>query len=177
MPVSSQPRAALVCLDLQRYRSAGLASASVIAACQRALEEARRRRWPVLHVHARPPGADVRPLPGIEPRPNEPVFLRKGPSAFSSPAFTQAAHATGGPLALVGFSLQDTVLATAFAAADRDLDSEVVIDAVGMAGADSPSAQRALTAPFLTLAPQGRLITLRDLFHEEAERFAAANLP
>jgi nicotinamidase-related amidase len=172
--VSYEPKAALVCLDLQRYRGSGQGAEQVLAACRRALDEARRRGWPVLHVHARPPGADTRPLPGLEPRPSEPVFVRKGPSAFSSPAFTQAALATGGPLALIGFDLQDTVLATAFGAADRDLATEVVMDAVGTGGAVD---LRTMTATFNVLSPQGRRITLQDLFHEEAERFAAANLP
>jgi hypothetical protein len=36
---------------------------------------------------------------------------------------------------------------------------------------------RALSATFLALSPCGRAVTLKDLFHEEAERFAAANLP
>ncbi|MCI3133801.1 isochorismatase family protein [Phenylobacterium aquaticum] len=168
------PRAALVCLDLQRYRHGGPSADPVLAACRRALDDARRRGWPVLHVHARPPGADLRPLPGLEPRPSEPVFLRRGPSAFSNSAFAQAAHASGGPLALIGFAMLDTVLATAFAAADRDLETQVILDAVGVGTGVDP---HALSATFLALAPHGRAVTLKDLFQEEAERFAAANLP
>jgi nicotinamidase-related amidase len=172
--VTHDPRAALVCLDLQRYRDGGAGGDPMLAACRRALQDARRRGWPVLHVHARPPGGDLRPLPGLEPRPSEPVFLRRGPSAFSNPAFAQAAHATGGPLALIGFALLDTVLATAFAAADRDLETQVVMDAVFAGAGIDP---RALSSTLQALSPHGRAITLKDLFHEEAERFAAANLP
>lgn len=172
--MSYEPKAALVCLDLQRYRGSDKGAEQVLTACRRALEEARRRGWPVLHVHARPPGADTRPLPGLEPRPSEPVFLRRGPSAFSSPAFTQAALATGGPLALIGFALHDTVLATAFGAADRDLATEVVMDAVGTDDGVDP---RGMAATFQVLAPQGRRIILQDLFQIEAERFTAANMP
>lgn len=172
--MSYDPGAVLVCLDLQRYRHCGLKANTTLAASRWALEAARRRSWPVVHVHARPPGVDPRPLPGLEPRPSEPVFLRRGPSAFSNPAFAQAAQASGGPLALIGFALLDTVLATAFAAADRKLETQVVMDAVS-AEAEPPAC--ALSAAFMALSPHGRAVTLNDLFHEESERFVAANLP
>ena len=143
--------------------------------CRKVLSEARRRRWPVLHVHTRQtePG-DGRPILGLEPRPSEPVFVRQGPSAFSSPGFARAAMALGGPLALIGFALHDTVLATAFAAVDRNLPVEVLRNAV-WSGPEAGDA--ALLTPLLALAPQARVLEVADLFCDEHEAFAAANLP
>lgn len=171
MSFFASPRAALVCLDLQRGRQAGPATAAELACCRRVLAEARARRWPILHVHDRTL-SDVRPIAGLEPRPTEPVFLRQGPSAFSNPNFRRAAHALGGPLALIGYSLGDTVLATAFAAADRGLPVEVVRDAVCPgAGAE------ALFASLRALGPRIRLIGADELLRQTEDRFVAANAP
>ena len=170
------PPAALVCLDLQRHQADTPHAAAIAARCARALAAARRGRWPVLHVHGRLRGADCRPLPGLEPRPSEPIFLREGPSAFSNPGFVQAANRLGGPLALIGFSLQDTVTATAFAALDRKFPVEIVSEAVAV-GPDLPPTARTTLEILLTgNAPAARIATLADLFLEEAERSAAANL-
>lgn len=165
---------ALVCLDLQRERLGGEGAAGAVTACRAVLEQARRRRWPVLHVHNRHAQfAGGRPIPGLEPLPSEAVFARQGPSAFTNKTFSQTAQALGGPLVLVGFSLADTVMATAFAAADRDLAVDVVEDAVG----GDPATRRVLLKPLAALAPRTRVLTFRDLFLEDATRFAAANMP
>jgi nicotinamidase-related amidase len=163
---------ALICLDLQRERLATENAAATVAACRRVLEQARRRRWPVLHVHARL-GAAPRPIEGLEPLPSEAVFIRQGPSAFTNPAFSQTARILGGPLVLIGFRMADTVLATAFAAADRNLAVEVVDDAVG----GDPANHQILLKPLAALAPGARVTTSRELFFEDASRFAAANMP
>lgn len=175
----TSPRAGIVCLDLQRNRQAGEGAAPglepTLDMCRRVLGEARRRRWPVLHVHSRHAApVDERPISGLEPRPSEPVFVRQGPSAFSSPGFARAAAALGGPLALIGFSLHDTVLATAFAAADRHLDVDVLSNAVW--GGSEP-VDDALLAPLRALAPQARVVEVADLFRDDQGAFAAANLP
>lgn len=172
----ASPRAALVCLDLQRHRLSGDGNGPVLSQCRRVLAEARRRRWPVLHVHSRTL-ADPRPIQGLEPRPTEAVFLRQGPSAFSNANFTRAALALGGPLALIGFALEDTVLATAFAAADRDIAVDVVLDAVSSGSHDPQAVDRVLLAPLRALAPRTRLVTSGDVLVADADRFAAANLP
>lgn len=172
----ASPRAALVCLDLQRNRQADEAHGPVVAQCRRVMAEARRRRWPVLHVHARSL-ADPRPIAGLEPRATEPVFLRQGPSAFSNANFTRAALALGGPLALIGFALEDTVLATAFAAADRDLAVDVILDAVFTGTHEPDAVERALLAPLRALAPRARLLASDDLLIADTGRFAPANLP
>lgn len=164
----------LVCLDLQRERLTSEGALATVAVCREVLEQARRRRWPVLHVHSRQPAIPAgRPIPGLEPLPSEAVFTRQGPSAFTNRTFRQTAQVLGGPLVLIGFSLTDTVLATAFAAADRDLPVDVVEDAVG----GDPSIRRVLLRPLTALAPRTRVLTFRDLFIEDASRFAAANMP
>jgi nicotinamidase-related amidase len=172
----ASPKAALVCLDLQRSRQSGDGQGAIVSLCRRVLNEARRRGWPVLHVHGRTL-ADGRPIAGLEPRPTEAVFLRQGPSAFSNANFTHAALALGGPLALIGFALEDTVLATAFAAADRDIAVDVILDAVFTGAPEPDVANGALLAPLHALAPRARLIDSRDLLVVDAGRFAAANRP
>ena len=166
--------AALVCLDLQRERLSTEGAAATAAVCREVLAQARRRRWPVLHVHAQhgamPPD---RPIPGLEPLPSEAVFVRQGPSAFTNRTFSQTAQILGGPLVLIGFSMADTVLATAFGAADRDLAVEVIDDAVG----GDPANRMILLKPLAALAPRARVTTLHELFLEDATRFAAANMP
>ncbi|WP_340646443.1 isochorismatase family protein [Phenylobacterium sp.] len=165
---------ALVCLDLQHERLSTEGAAATAAVCRTVLEQARRRRWPVLHVHARH-GAmpEGRPITGLEPLPSEAVFVRQGPSAFTNRTFSQTAQILGGPLVLIGFSMADTVLATAFAAADRDLAVEVIDDAVG----GDPANRKILLKPLAALAPRARVTSSRELFFEDASRFAAANMP
>ncbi|WP_374659472.1 isochorismatase family protein [Phenylobacterium sp.] len=166
------PPAALVCLDLQRGRLADAAGDGAVAACQFVLAQARARRWPVLHVHRREASPETaRPILGLEPLASEPVYVRSGPSAFSNQAFAQTAQALGGPLALVGFSLRDTVLATAIAAADRNLPVEILVDAVAADAGDR------LAPTYASLAPHCRLIDSDDLLQEEAALVEAANTP
>ncbi len=176
------PPAALICLDLQRARMKDAVSPASVArtaeACRQVLEQARRRRWPILHVHRREPDADgARPILGLEPLPSEPVYMRPGPSAFSHRTFTQAAMALGGPLALMGFSLSDTVLATAFAAVDRKLPVDILRDAVAVNARDEQALRQAMTAPLLSLSPLCRIIESKDLFQEDVVALAAANAP
>lgn len=170
----------MVCLDLQRGRLLGGADGAdrALEACRRVLEQARRRRWPVLHVHRREATLEAgRPIGGLEPLPSEPIYLRGGPSAFSHRGFCQAAQAYGGPLALIGFSLCDSVLATAFAAVDRELTVEVVRDAVALGGGGDLALRQALAAPLASLSPMARIIDSQELFAEDAGALAAANAP
>ena len=167
--------AALVCLDLQRGRqSAAADSGPVVAVCRRVLAEARRRGWPVLHVHSRDGGPEERrSIAGLEPRPDEPVFARIGPSAFSNRNFADTAGTIGGPLVLAGFELRDTVLATAYAAADRALQVDVLRDAVSCGG--HRDLANLLLAPVQALAPAARALSFDDLLNEGAPQLAAAN--
>lgn len=172
MKWTPEARVVLVCLDLQRWRVSDApgrdGAERTVAACRATLERARSRRWPILHVHRREASPERgRPIPGLEPLPTEAIFYRPGPSAFSHRAFRQSAHALGGPLALIGFSMNDTVMATAFAAADRDLAVEVVRDAV------APGVRE----PLGSLAPLTRIIDSTELFREDMATLVAANAP
>jgi nicotinamidase-related amidase len=176
------PPAALVCLDMQRARLSGpqlaLDAGQIVAACRHVLAQARARRWPILHVHRREASSEgARPILGLEPLPSEPVFLRPGPSAFSHQAFARRALELGGPLALIGFSMADSVLATAVAAADRKVPVDVLTDAVASGLRDDGVLLQALSAPLAALSPLCRLIQTKDLLQEEVATFAAANAP
>lgn len=180
--MSSTAPAVLVCLDLQRARlSDAVSHASATRAadvCRQVLDQARARRWPVVHVHRREASPqDARPIQGLEPLPSEPVYLHSGPSAFSSGAFAQFILAMGGPLALIGFSLSDSVLATAFAAVDRQLPVEILQDAVAADARDEQGLRQAMAASLKSLSPLCRIIDSPDFFQEDAMAFAAANAP
>lgn len=173
------PPAALVCLDLQQGRLLASPHAERVAGvCREVLVQARACGWPILHVHRREAQfGHGRPIAGLEPLATEPVYVRPGPSAFSNEAFGRQARALGGPLALIGFSLSDTVLATTFAAADLGLQIEVLTDAIALDARDEGHLRPALTASLQGLAPLCRLIESRELFQEEAVAYAAANAP
>lgn len=177
-----RPPAALVCLDLQRARITHAISPVSVArtaeACRQVLKRARHARWPILHVYRRetdPEGA--RPILGLEPLPSEPIYVRSGPSAFSQATFAQAALALGGPLALIGFSLCDSVLATAFAGVDRNLPIEILQDAVAVDAQDERTQRLAMNAPIMSLSPLCRMIASEELFQEDVAALAAANMP
>lgn len=170
-------RAGLVCLDLQRGRLQHAADGPRVAeACRRVLAEARRRRWPVLHVHHRGAAVELgRPIAGLEPLPSEPLFERPGPSAFSNRSFERVAQGLGGPLALMGFHAFDTVAATAFAAADRQIPVDLIFDAVATGG---PSRLLAgVCTPPGDVRLYARFVSSKDLFPGGISRFAAANTP
>lgn len=154
------------------------AAAATASACGKVLGQARRRRWPVLHVHRREADADAgRPIAGLEPLPTEPVYLRPGASAFSHRGFADAAQSLGGPIALIGFSLCDSVLATTFAALDRKLAVEILADAVFASANDEAVLRRAIAAALTGLSPPCRLIRSTELFREEPATVVAANTP
>ncbi len=173
------PPAALVCLDLQRGRAANRpAAAATAGACRGVIGAARLRGWPILHVHRREADPSAgRPILGLEPLPSEPVYVRPGASAFSHQGFAHAAQGLGGPLALIGFSLCDSVLATTFAALDRRLPVEILLDAVFASPEDEPLLRQALASALAEHPPPCRLIRSADLFSEEAADVVAANAP
>lgn len=173
-----EPLIALVCIDLQRGRLNGADAERTARGCIRMLQAARRRGWPVLHSCRRQPGLEGgRPIPGLEPWSSEAVYLRDAPSAFSNPAFRAAALGLGGPFALIGYSLADSVLATAFAAAELHLPVEVLADAVAVGADDDDEVVRqTLYLPLARLAPMARLVTIHDILQPEAAHPIAANL-
>lgn len=98
------------------------------------LRRARADGWAVCHSqHADRGGpAGREPISGLRPHAREPVFVRRGLSAFSDSYFHQIlARNAGRPLLLVGFSAPFSVLATLFDAQTRGADLTLVPEAVG----------------------------------------------
>ena len=107
---------------------------------RRLLTSARLSGWPILHCQYqsnRPsincglsvPGA---PIDGLRPQSREPVFVRKGLSAYSDPDFGRMVkHYAGPPCFLVGFSAPFSLMATMFDAVARGQSLTVIPEAVG----------------------------------------------
>lgn len=132
-------RPVLVCLDLQQPVDGELASWTGSRQSDpgaRLLAHARRNGWSVVHVYrdgARGRGeSPASPLPGFEPRPSEPVFLRRGVSAFTSARFAEVLDsALEAEVLVAGGELGSSVLATVLDAHDRGLSVTLVQDAFG----------------------------------------------
>ncbi len=143
----------LVCLDLQQEQQAATSPGDrerrrrCVDTCQRVMAQARRLQWKIAHVHSSPrrfgPLADgFKPIPGLEPRPSEPIFYRQGPSAFSSGAFQEFLKRIAAPqLIIIGFSLDGSALFTAMSAQEAGVPVSIVQGAVdappmGLLGSD-----------------------------------------
>lgn len=175
-PRPDQRRSWLICLDLQRDHvvpgrprySAG--NADVAATCARVLGLARAEGWRVVHSQFRaesvtpwPRELFAAPIEGLRPLVSEPVYFRRGLSAFANPGFaTEIRAARGHDVYLIGFSLADTCLATALAGVDEGLSLILVEDAVGaseeLAAADIA---RTILKPFVQIASSRRLLARR----------------
>jgi nicotinamidase-related amidase len=169
-------RSWLICLDLQRdYVVPGrprysLANTEVAATCARVLHFARDEGWRVVHSQYRgettapwPRELFGAPIEGLRPLISEPVYFRKGLSAFANPGFAEEMRvARGAQVYLIGFSLADTCLATTLAGVDEGLSLTLVEDAVGaseeLATAD---VARTILKPFVELASSRRLLARR----------------
>jgi len=163
----------LVCLDLQRdYVVPGrpryaAENAEVAATCARVLGFARDEGWRIVHSQLRdddgagwPRDLFRAPIEGLRPLISEAVFFRQGLSAFGNPGFAaELRMARDKEVFLIGFSLADTCLATAFAAVDAGLTLVLVEDAIG-AGAtpEAAAAARTVLRPFVRLTPSRRLM-------------------
>jgi nicotinamidase-related amidase len=175
-PRPDSRRSWLICLDLQRdYVVPGrprysIANTEVAATCAQVLGLARDEGWRVVHSQYR--GDAVAPWPrelfgapieGLRPLVSEPVYFRRGLSAFANPGFTaELRGARGADVYLIGFSLSDTCLATALAGVDEGLSLTLVEDAVGaseeLAAAD---VARTILKPFVQLDSSRRLMARR----------------
>ncbi|MGH6956110.1 MAG: isochorismatase family protein [Caulobacteraceae bacterium] len=143
----------------------------VAMACRRVLDFAREEGWRVVHsqLHPQSRTPDPRtlfaaPIEGLRPLISEPVFFRRGLSAFANPAFgAELAEARGDEVFLIGFSLGDTCLATALAAIDAGLSLTLLEDAVGAGeGVDVGEVARKILSPFVRIA-SSRALERRDL--------------
>jgi nicotinamidase-related amidase len=172
----------LVCMDLQReYIVPGRPlyaadAAPVTEVCRRVLAHAREREWRVVHTQQRTSGELFAstghfgaPIEGLRPRISEPVFLRRGLSAFTNADFAaELRDARGEDVYLIGFSLNHTCLATALAAVDLGLSVTIIGDAMGVApcgGLSNPRAGEivsAILAPFVRLAASEEILAERQ---------------
>jgi len=172
-----RPQPWLVCIDLQReYVVPGRpsytqAAADVARVCARLLEHARSEDWRVVHTqvragaHFKGEGLFGAPIDGLRPRITEPVFQRCGLSAFSNPDFAAVMRdAQGEEVYVIGFTLNQSCLATALGAVDLGLSVTVVEDAVGVSPCRdlSPSATRDIAAAILQ--PHVRLAASGEVF-------------
>ena len=177
----------LVCLDIQRSVAAEV-DPTALTTGQWLLGQARRRRWPVAHLHRRSPAfsdreglGDAAPVAGFEPLPSEPLFVRSGLSAFSSPRFREWAAAADDDEQIVFLGLGNcaTWLATALGGADIGIRPALVEDALGVAALGPMPAEAArhtvfsVTAPFADWTSAAALVD-RTL---DAHRPRAANQP
>ncbi|WP_300542612.1 isochorismatase family protein [Maricaulis sp.] len=106
----------------------------VIKRIARLLQQARMDGWPVFHCQyaGEQPAAARTPIDALRPNAREPVFVRRGLSAFTDSYFHQVlARNAGRTCLLVGFSAPFSVLATVFDAQTRDHELNVVPEAVG----------------------------------------------
>jgi nicotinamidase-related amidase len=176
VPRPESRRSWLICLDLQRDHVVpgrprySIANTEVAATCARVLGLAREDGWRVVHsqyrdeaVTAWPRELFGAPIEGLRPLVTEPVYFRRGLSAFANPGFTAELRcARGDDVYLIGFSLSDTCLATALGGVDEGLSLTLVEDAVGaseeLAAAD---VARTILKPFVQLASSRRLMARR----------------
>jgi nicotinamidase-related amidase len=171
------PKCWLICLDLQRDHVVpgrpryAAENAQVAAACVRVLGHARDAGWRIVHSQLRhddsagwPRELFSAPIEGLRPLITEPVFFRRGLSAFADAGFASEMRAARGhEVFLVGFSLADTCLATALAGVDEGLSLTLLEDAVG-AGA----------TPALAMAT--RMVIERFVRLSSSRRIAAQGL-
>jgi nicotinamidase-related amidase len=163
----------LICLDLQRDHVVpgrpryAAENAQVAAACVRVLGHARDAGWRIVHSQLRqddiagwPRELFSAPIEGLRPLITEPVFFRRGLSAFADPGFASEMRAARGEeVFLVGFSLADTCLATVMAGIDEGLSLTLLDDAVGAGGAPAlVTATRMVLERFVRLASSRRVL-------------------
>jgi len=135
----------LLCMNLQkehlapgrRHMMAG--TDDVLTACAAILEGWRARLWPIVHLkriaHAawfNPASAMTDWLDGYRPRPGEITFEHPLPSAYSSARFAAYMSEIGGAtrIVMIGFSLDESILATVIDGFHRGHNLRVTGDAV-----------------------------------------------
>jgi len=174
----AQPR--LICLDLQReYVVPGRplyadGAGRVAETCASVLRHARAAGWRVIHVQRRHAdglfersGFFGAPIEGLRPLISEPVFARSGLSAFCNPDFAaEMRDAAGEDVFLIGFSLDRTCIATAFAAADAGLAVTILSDATGVAGDGEGDARLSRAAAERVLSNVARLASSDDVLDD-----------
>jgi nicotinamidase-related amidase len=133
--LSASP-AILVCCDLQEdCRPADERSTLAAAACVELLARWRGLRWPVAHLKRVGERQWITGAPewinAFRPRPDELAFTHHLPSAYSSAHFEQYMQSIrSSACVLIGYSLDETILATAVDGYHRNHRYYVANDAV-----------------------------------------------
>jgi nicotinamidase-related amidase len=129
----------LVCADLQiEYLGEGADTDAITSRCGVLLSLWRENLWPVLHLKRIAQAAWFNPasnltdwIEAFRPRPGEMVFEHPLPSAYSSTRFSEYMSSMKNiRCAVVGFSLDETILSTAVEGFHRGHRYQVVADAV-----------------------------------------------
>jgi nicotinamidase-related amidase len=135
----------LLCMNLQkehlapgrRHLMAG--TDDVLAACATIMESWRARLWPIVHLKRiaraawfNPASAMTDWIDAYRPRPGELVFEHPLPSAYSSARFAAYMAEIGGAtrVVMIGFSLDESILATVIDGFHRGHSLRVAGDAV-----------------------------------------------
>ena len=168
----------LVCADLQvEYLTPGrrhviLDGDAATARCLELLTLWRDNLWPVMHLKRIAQAAWFNPASRLtdwiaetKPRPGEMTFEHPLPSAYSSARFVDyMSNIRNARCVLIGFSLDETILATAVDGFHRSHHYQVVADAVAcrQPGAGDAAAYKHavvnVVANFATIQPSAELI-------------------
>jgi len=134
----------LICADLQsEYLAAGRSHAisdaeAIMAGCLELMTLWRENLWPVMHLKRIAQAAWFNPasnltnwIAELKPKPGELAFEHPLPSAYSSARFAEyMSNIRNIPCVMLGFSLDETILATVVDGFHRSHRYSVVSDAV-----------------------------------------------
>lgn len=159
----------LICADLQiEYRAKGAEADAITSRCLALLSLWRENLWPVLHLKRIAQAAWFDPQSNLadwisefRPRPGEMVFEHPLPSAYSLTRFAEyMASLKNIRCAVMGLSLDETILATVVEGFHRGHRYQVIADAVATGAADGAYRLSIMTAigNFAGLADSGDLI-------------------
>lgn len=137
------PAPVLLCVDIQQEhlapgrQHAVTEAAQVLSNCGTVLARWRQRLWPVAHLKRVAQAAWFNPasvltdwVPDCRPAPGEMTFEHPMPSAYSSPRFCEYVANLGVTRCIViGFSLEEAILATAVEGFHRGQDLVVIDEA------------------------------------------------
>ena len=148
-PLRHEDPPILVCADLQ-IEYLGEGADAVTSRCGVLLSLWRENLWPVLHLKRIAQAAWFNPASNLtdwieqfRPRPGEMVFEHPLPSAYSSTRFAEYMSSMKNiRCAVVGFSLDETVLATVVEGFHRGHRYQVIADAVACGRADIADAYK-----------------------------------
>lgn len=134
----------LICMDMQQEQRTPRQKflqgnfEEVMQRCREVLSYWRERDWPVIHLKRVAQAAWFNPastltewLAGWSPKPGENAFEHSLPSAYSSPRFAEFMNnLPQTSCLLIGFSLEEAILATAIESMHRGHSMTLVADAI-----------------------------------------------